>query len=575
MSDPKIQERLPPAPIPGLAASILAAEQRMIRQARRNPELYNRLTITDEETGKPIKLAACHKEWHREITKNPRLGLLGPPEFGKTWQIVIGRSTWDLGYNTWRNGGVPRLRVAIGSNTLEQAEQSVGAIQNRIESHRLSRRIFPQLRPGFPWKSHIAWCQSPIRLRSPHLRAFGWFGAILGGRIDLLLLDDVDDFESTSTPGQRKKFWDWFQKIVIGRLTKNARVIAMGQVFHRDDLIHRMEKELGWKVLRTPIYTTDDQGNKIPTWEESWPLSRIEKRRRELVPAEFDRQGLCIARTDDEKRFDPEWIARAKARGMGKHLYWELDEIPSGCFTISGTDLGFGKKKKSGLCSITSILCYPNGDWRLLWVDAGRWKGPELLEKVQETQRRYKSTVYVESNAAQILLHDFAVKESDQPILPLLTGTAKNHPQYGIEGIATSLFNGKGIIPCNMDGICHPEVQELLNEMDVYTPLEHTGDRLMSLWFCMEGKRCRGGVYTPPVLGTRIIEPSKLDSRDSSLYLPEYYENGEDLEGEDYEDGWETTEAGLLVPNGTLNGHGPTDEELLDPDGLDDEGEEG
>lgn len=478
--------------------------------ARKNGGLFTRLTLRSEETDKPLKLGRPHKHWHRLIRDNRRVGILGPPEFGKTQQIIVGRTLFELGRSSVKNGGVPRLRVAIGSNTLEQATKSVGVIRDHVESNEALRRIFPAVQPGAKWTDSALWCKSPIRLRSPNVQAFGWFGNLLGSRIDLLFLDDVDDFESTSTPAQRKKHWEWFQRIVIGRLTKHAKVVAMGQVFHKEDFIHRLEKLLGWPVHRFPAYETDPQtGKRIYLWPERWGEPEVEARRRDLsTPAEFDRQMLCLARSDDDKRFPDEAIKTALLRGQGRPLYREISDLPPGAVTLTGVDLGFGKGKKSGRCVIFTIMVYANGDRRLLWVDSDReqrWRGPEIMKRILDTQRRFKSIVYVENNGAQQLLQDFAADEDGYdglPIYPFHTGARKNHPVYGVEGIAGEMIRGRWIIP-NEGGRVHPEVQGLLDDMDSYTPGEHTGDYLMAMWFAREGARYAFG--TEPEIGVRVL----------------------------------------------------------------------
>lgn len=491
---------------PVLKPRFEANYERVLALARKNGGLFTRLALRSEETDKPLKLGRPHKHWHKLIRDNRRLGILGPPEFGKTQQIIVGRTLFELGRSAQKHGGVPRLRVAIGSNTLEQATKSVGVVRDHIESNSALKRIFPGLAPGAKWTDAALWMKSPIRLRSPNVQAFGWFGNLLGSRIDLLFLDDVDDFESTSTAAQRKKQWEWFQRIVVGRLTKHAKVVAMGQVFHKEDFIHRLEKLLGWSVHRFPAYELGPDGKRVYLWPERWGEKEVEERRRDIAnPAEFDRQMLCLARGDDEKRFADEWIRGALERGNGRPLYQKLDELPDGCVTVTGVDLGFGAGKKSGRCVVFTLLVYPNGDKRVLWIEGDRerrWRGPDIIAKIFDHQRRFHSIVYVESNGAQRLINDFAIGESDIPVYPFHTGARKNHPIYGVEGIAGEMARGKWIIP-NEGGRVHPEVQAWLDDMDAYSPGEHTGDYLMASWFAREGARFAFGAV--PEIGVRVL----------------------------------------------------------------------
>jgi hypothetical protein len=82
------------------------------------------------------------------------------------------------------------------------------------------------------------------------------------------------------------------------------------------------------------------------------------------------------------------------------------------------------------------------------------------------------------------------------PIVPFATGKNKADPTFGLEAMAAEFAAGKWIIP-NRGGVCHPEVQEWVNEMLGYNPAAHSGDRLMAAWFAKEGERLSVPVAKP------------------------------------------------------------------------------
>ncbi len=61
------------------------------------------------------------------------------------------------------------------------------------------------------------------------MQAIGVHGAILGARVDRLLLDDILDFENTRTPERLQATIDWYNATLVGRLTARARVICVGK----------------------------------------------------------------------------------------------------------------------------------------------------------------------------------------------------------------------------------------------------------------------------------------------------------------------------------------------------------
>src|SRR6185369_8075644 len=152
-------------------------------------------------------------------------------------------------------------------------------------------------------------------------------GALVGGRVDRLIVDDILDLESTQTEAARKKVEDWVRASALTRLTKKARVIVVGTAWHPKDLLHTLSRQPGWRWVRFPVL--DKNGRS--TWPEAWSAERIEAKRAELGPTEFARNMLCKARDDGEARFRQEWIDAALDRGEGLQLLQELLEVPVGC----------------------------------------------------------------------------------------------------------------------------------------------------------------------------------------------------------------------------------------------------
>ena len=135
-----------------------------------------------------------------------------------------------------------------------------------------------------------------------------------------------------------------------------------------------------------------------------------------------------------------------------------------------------------------TIVVHPNGSREILDVCSGRWTGPEIVQRIVDLHYRYQSIVIVENNAAQDFILQFTQAMSAVPVKPFNTGSNKYHPEFGIEGMATEMANGKWIIP-NQHGSVHPEVGAWINDILYYDPNAHSGDRLMASWFAREGAR--------------------------------------------------------------------------------------
>lgn len=446
--------------------------------ARDDPNTFIEYVIRDERTGQPLVQAPVHEAWHELASEYDRLLIWAAIEHGKSTQLSISRPMWELGRN-------PSLRVAVVSNTHNQAVKIVRTIARYVELSSELRRVFPKLLPGKPWTDESITVQRPFTSKDPSIQACGVHGNILGSRIDLLILDDVLDYENCRTELLRKELWDWYTATLSGRLTAKARVLVVGTAFHPEDLLHRLAKHVSWRAMRFPVL---DPNTGQSRWPEAWPLERIAAKRVEMGPLEFARQMLCVARDDSEARFKREWIERCLMRGRGKQLCYGLQTLPNGFSTYTGVDLAVQRHDAAGLTVLFTIAVHRNGDRELLNIESGRWSGPEIVTRLHDAHRRYFSVVMVENNAAQDFILQFARGASAIPIRAFTTGRNKAHPEFGVESIATEMCNGKWIIPSG-DGQLHPEVDAWVQEMLYYDPKGHTGDRLMASWFSREAAR--------------------------------------------------------------------------------------
>ncbi len=454
------------------------ADALQIQLARRDPNTFIEYVMRDDKTGQPLQQAPVHEAWQQLMTEHERLVVLASVEGGKSSQVSISRVLWELGKD-------PTLRCAIVSNTYEQATKLLRPIAKYIEQSAELKRVFPKLIPGEPWRDNAITVQRPTTSKDPSIQVLGVHGNILGARIDLLVLDDVLDYENTRTDAMRKELWDWYHATLTGRLTDKARVWIVGTPFHPQDVLHRFAAQPGWKALRYPVI---DPATGLPRWPERWSMERINKRRDEMGPLEFSRQMLCQARDDASARFKVEWIDRCLARGRGKQQQsYGLSALPRGVKTYTGVDLAVQKHAHADLTVLFTIAVLLNGDREVINIESGRWSGPEIITHLVETHRRYLSSVMVENNASQQYIIDFA-KGSLPGVRAFTTGRNKAHPEFGVESLAAEMANGKWIIPSG-DGKLHPEITAWIQEMLHYSPEMHTGDRLMACWFAREAAR--------------------------------------------------------------------------------------
>lgn len=496
---------MPPGAVAAYIATLTAEQKVQLHQAmedqryvdaRTDFNIFAELVCRDDESGEPIKQAAIHRRWYQLWSTYKQLIIWSHIASGKSTQLSILRTVFRLGQD-------PRKRIVILSATQLLARKIVQAIASYIEHNKAVARIFPHLRPdpAGPWSQTELKVVRDGEAKDPSVFAVGVGGSLIGARADDLILDDILTPENTATADQRAKVLHWVQAVAFGRLASNPTILVVGTAFRPDDLLHILALQKGFQSFRFPIL--DAKGRS--TWPSNWPMERIEATRDRLGPAEFARQMLCRARNDDEARFKMEWIDEALRKGRGIDFVQALDEIPDGCGVFTGVDLAISKRKKADKTAFFTFKEDDKGNRTILKIEAGKFQGPDIVDKIVDHHDRYGSVVAVENNAAQDFILQFARDISNVPVVPHTTGKMKHDPILGVESLAIELANGKWIFP-NAGGHRDPELEAFITEMLFYVAGAHTGDRLMACYFARDVARkmmgTRGGA---PAVALRIV----------------------------------------------------------------------
>lgn len=456
--------------------------------ARDDINTFCEYVLRDDETAKPLVQAPMHERWHDLIDNNRKTIIWSFVESGKSIQIGVAEPAWRLGRDH-------NLRILIVGKTESQAQKTLSSLATLIVSPRY-RDVFPDVVPSRPWNSDalqiVRHAQSTARDYS--IQAVGLHGAILGARLDIVILDDILTMENTQTEGQMRDTIDWLTKVVFGRLTRRAKVMWIGNAWHPKDAMHFFAAQPDWVFERTPVV---DKDGKL-AWPEQWDDKRLEAKKVELVTTEeYERQMKCNARDDKSSRFKEAWIARCKALGEGKSLRHNLSFVPEGFHIYTGVDLGVKAVRRNGKKSDKTVLftiaVHPRNKRReLLWIESGRWSAPEIVRRLVQTHKNFQSILVVESNAAQSYIAQWLVEGTSIPVITHETGGNKTNVAFGVESLAVEMSQGMWIIP-SRNGIVDPEVEDWIRDMLYYNPNGHTGDHLMAAWIAREAARQQAG----------------------------------------------------------------------------------
>jgi len=464
-----------------LAKIIECKRELLYREARRDFFVFQR-AVMRTETNAPWVPAQVHREWDAFFEAHDRAIFWAPIEHGKTEQRSIAKTLWLL-------GGNPNLRQAIISETSTQADKICSAIKGYIETSDDYQRVFPSVKPKRgKWGESSFTVQRPTISKDPSVLGQGVLGAILGARIDRVVLDDIISFLNTITSEQREKSYRWIISTLLGRIVDGGRLEAIGTAWHRDDAMHRLEKLPAFVSRRERACTvTVRHGARIfsdPLWPTQWSSQRLEKRYGEIGELEFSRQMLNQPLVDGMSRFKMIWFERAwdAAAKAGRELGRGTSTDPA----FTGVDLAVGRKNFHDRTMLATTLLQPDGKRVLASLHGGRWEGHEIVRQIIAEKRAYNSMVMIETNAAQEYMRGWVQDYGEAASGFITTGPKKLDREFGIESLAVELENGLWLIPRT------PETEELAREAVYYDPMSDTGDRLMAWWFSREGVRAYG-----------------------------------------------------------------------------------
>ena len=489
---------------------------------RRDINAFTEYVLRDEVTGQRVKQAPIHLRIQALAKKHKRLGLLAMPGCGKTQQCVA-LILFMLGNN-------PRGRYAIVAQSQKKAKSTLATIARYIEKSADLHQVFPNLKPGEAWSPEggSITVQRDGFIRDPSVIAYGIEGDITGSRVDGLVVDDILSEKNTRTPGAREKTYQFAFRVLWDRVEKpHGWVIFLGNAWHPDDLLHRLEKgyhkadkdgvpaqesSMDWHVER--IRVLDEQGN--PTWPERFPLHVIEGMKEEFGPLEFARKYMCEARSEEDARFKRAYIERACQLGSGLHLAshltdlvlpaaWGIDpydlreaveeRLTYGVWNLPlaiafGVDIGVAKTRRSDRTTLVGgILHKPSGQRLLTFIRGGKWDFDEICQRILMVHEAFRpDLLMVESIAAQaFVVQHLQKRPADLNLRPFFTTDKKWDPVLGVEALAGAMAMGRWAYPVprgTLETASYDTDLARLIEGELYfSPTKHTDDYLMAKWF--------------------------------------------------------------------------------------------
>ena len=215
--------------------------------------------------GKKFIVKDFHRVWIRSIifawlTGGKQL-ILSPPRHGKS-ELLIRFVVWAivLDFN---------IRVMWVAANQDVAKLMLGAVKDHLErNEELIKAVLPPGERFRPTRQDSkTWTSTEIRIKqlnvvgqkSSTMLALGRTSSILSRDVDILIVDDLEDFDSTREPSQREYGRQKFGEIGT-RKEENTCWVNIGSRQHPEDLAsHLMEtaSKQGWKII---VNSAHDEG---------------------------------------------------------------------------------------------------------------------------------------------------------------------------------------------------------------------------------------------------------------------------------------------------------------------------
>lgn len=259
-----------------------------------------------------------------------------PREHGKTVR-------WSFAYVLWRVlTGRAKYVLLIGAS-FDSARENLINIKTELEDNERLVADFGDMR-GRVWRddrielangSCIQCKGAGASMRGTRFRQF---------RPDLIILDDVLKDDAVDSPAQRNKIHRWLKRVVFN-LGKTAFIIWVNTIFHNDDPISRLFREVSegtlkrWIGVRLSCLRPDG----TPLWPEYWSAADLAEKKSSIGIAAFSTEYCNEPLSDEERIISREWI--------DEHRYTELPERSKLRF-FCGIDPATGAHDGTAICPV-------------------------------------------------------------------------------------------------------------------------------------------------------------------------------------------------------------------------------
>jgi len=200
-------------------------------------------TTLETEDGQPMRPDRHHRVWTDKlqgaverkeagVPGQSRVFFVSPPDHAKT-------SYASIAFPLWYMGRLPGDAIALVSNTDELAKKFLGGISATVRWNEIYKQVFPHIEPDLErrWNVNEIYIKRGHRERpDPTISAIGLGGAIIGRRLDLIIVDDPINEKLAQSDTEMERMKLWFKRTLLSRLKPNGIILVIMTRWSLNDL---------------------------------------------------------------------------------------------------------------------------------------------------------------------------------------------------------------------------------------------------------------------------------------------------------------------------------------------------
>ena len=338
----------------------------------------------------------------------------------------------NIGYCAWLAANNPNIRILIVSDTDTHAVKFLGPIKAVLGSHPLIREYYGYLKSN-KWTDHEITLKTRTDkvLMEATISAMGMYsGAVTTGHYDVIIADDLINFDNSRTEGQRERSKEWFKTTLLPTILPGGEIHCLGTRYHYNELWDCVQNELGYNTQIQRAIIDEGTENEHSLWERHMPLHTkiIGKERvkglieiREGDPENPSDSGTGSIIFNLQYQNDVELLKEGRIFLYDWFKFY--DEIPLKLKVFQGVDLAISEKETADYFVILTLGI--DNNMNVYVLDIFRERGVSfnaqmgIIKKKAEEWKPIR--IGVEANAYQKALPQELIRTTSLPIKSLTT----------------------------------------------------------------------------------------------------------------------------------------------------------